>query len=71
MKRQFGNFIKGMGSVFNVYPGMADMPKELQRYMNPPRTVEEGLLADTNALNQDWQKVGSAMHQAVSGIERA
>ena len=68
MKAHLRSIALGAGSVFNVYPCGVDMPPELQRFMNQPKTVEEGILADTNAMRQDWDRVGSSLRQAVSGI---
>ncbi|MBF0416654.1 MAG: hypothetical protein HQL86_00185 [Magnetococcales bacterium] len=70
MKSQWHNLVKGMGVVFNVYPTIASMPRELHRFMNQPKSVEQAFRADANALRQDWDKVGASLRQAITGIER-
>lgn len=70
MKKQFNNIIKGMGSTLNLSPGIMDLPKELRRFIHPPRTVEEGILADTKAMHQDWERVGASIHQAIAKTKR-
>lgn len=71
MKENLRNLFKGVGSAFNLYPGGVDMPPELQRFLHQPKTVAEGILADTNAMRQDWERVGASLRQAVSGVDRA
>ena len=68
MKENLHNFLKGVGSVFNVYPGEADIPPELQRFMQQPKTVEEAFLADAKAMHRDWERVGTSLRQAASRV---
>lgn len=70
MKEHLRNIFIGFGSVFDIYPGRANLPPELRRFLDPPRTIEEAFMADANAMRQDWERVGSSLRQAFAGIDR-
>ncbi|MEO5364160.1 MAG: hypothetical protein H7838_11135 [Magnetococcus sp. DMHC-8] len=68
MKDTLRNFIRGMGSVFNIYPGPASLPPELRRYLNQPKTVEEAFMADANAMRRDWERVGASLRHSLRQV---
>ncbi|WP_130472325.1 hypothetical protein [Candidatus Magnetaquicoccus inordinatus] len=70
MKKSVQNFLTGMGSLLEVYPDPSISTPELRRFMTPPKSVEEAFLADANALQKDWQRVGTSLQKAFSGLSR-
>ncbi|MBF0143662.1 MAG: hypothetical protein HQL57_10965 [Magnetococcales bacterium] len=72
MKRLLGKYhlFRGMGGLLDIYPGSAALPRELRRFLNPPRSVAEGLLADAEAMRRDWERVGASMRRVMVGPRR-
>ncbi len=64
-KKSSENFFNGFMSVLNLYPKI-QLPERIERH-----SFDSGFLLDSDALNNDWKKIGNDLENSIREYENS